>query len=130
MSNPAAIRQPDPHRGGRSITILVVQDILSGISPLLDGTGRDERQTIQDLIARDTQGFAKYGQNLETFDGRDTAMDAYQELLDANQYLRKLIEEHPDDPDIVILDFMYRQSLDLSVKMRGYLNRRKEGLLD
>lgn len=88
----AATPQPAPSRGGRSITILVVADLVGG--GLEAHPSRD--QVIRDLVSRDEMGFKKYGQNLETYDGRDTLADAYQESLDLVQYLRKHIEEGND----------------------------------
>jgi hypothetical protein len=41
------------------------------------------------MRARDAQGRAKYGVPLCANDGRDTAMDALQEVLDLRAYLRK-----------------------------------------
>jgi hypothetical protein len=81
---------PDPRRGGRSVTILVVRDVLDLFHDM------DAETTVgicSDLSDRDALGFAKYHQNLETFDGRPTRVDLYQEVLDACQYCRKLIEE-------------------------------------
>ena len=51
------------------------------------------KQLVDDIIKRDEYGYNKYGQNLETNDGRPTIWDLYQELLDGVQYTRKLIEE-------------------------------------
>lgn len=48
---------------------------------------------IQDMKQRDEFGRRKYGVPLRTFDGRDSLVDLYQELLDAVVYVRKLIEE-------------------------------------
>lgn len=89
----AATPQPDPIRGGRSITILVVADLMA--NSLEKCPPRDA--VIRDLVRRDEMGFKKYGQNLETFDGRNTLADAYQESLDLAQYIRKYIEEGHDD---------------------------------
>lgn len=90
----AATPQPDPKRGGRSCTVLVIDDLMRYAGPDLD---KFRDKVIIDLIARDEMGFKKYGQNLETYDGRNTLVDAYQEALDLLQYLRKYREElgHP-----------------------------------
>ncbi len=94
--NRAATEQQKPKRGGRSITILVVEDLIDDLDTSTD-VDRVEatHSVIKDLIDRDRMGFDKYGQNLETYDGRVTLLDAYQEILDALQYLRKAIEEMP-----------------------------------
>lgn len=46
-----------------------------------------------DLDARDALGRERYGVSLKPFDGRQTLWDAYQEVLDLAQYLRKEIYE-------------------------------------
>jgi hypothetical protein len=67
----AAERQPMPMRGEAKILPLVVSD----------------------LIDRSEMGFKKYGTYLESDNGRDALMDAYQEALDLVMYLRQEIEE-------------------------------------
>jgi len=114
-------KQPPSQRGGRSCTILVVQDILSRVTAHQDRA----KDVCLDLAARDAMGFKKHKQNLETFDKRDTGMDAYQELLDAAQYLRKLIEERfdlglPMNPG---LEQCYTNVIDSLFHMREYLDK-------
>lgn len=46
-----------------------------------------------DLEARTTAGLASYGRAFESHDGRDSLTDLYEELLDAVQYLRKVLYE-------------------------------------
>jgi hypothetical protein len=48
---------------------------------------------IADLQARDAAGTKKYGTTLQTNNGRDALVDAYQEALDLAMYLRQAIEE-------------------------------------
>lgn len=48
---------------------------------------------MQDIQARVDAGYKKYGTKLETFNGRDALMDAYQEAIDLVFYLRQLILE-------------------------------------
>lgn len=48
---------------------------------------------IADLLSRDAVGRKKYGTTLQSHNGRDALMDAYQELLDGAMYLRQVIEE-------------------------------------
>jgi len=78
-----------PGRGGRSITILVAADVLNGEEEDMELA----RILVNDFVQRDAYGYDKYGQNLETNDGRPTIFDLYQELLDGCQYARKMIEE-------------------------------------
>lgn len=48
---------------------------------------------IQDMRERDELGTARYGTPLQTNNGRDHLVDAYQEALDLVVYLRAEIEE-------------------------------------
>jgi hypothetical protein len=48
---------------------------------------------IGDLQTRDQAGTKKYGTTLQTNNGRDPLIDAYQECLDMAMYLRQAIEE-------------------------------------
>lgn len=48
---------------------------------------------IADMRARDNFGRKKYGTPLQTNNGRDPLVDAYQEVLDLAVYLRQEIEE-------------------------------------
>jgi len=102
-----SIPEPPPQRGGRAITILVVRDIAN--------KGWDDnvvRDLINDFADRDDMGFAKHHQNLETNDGRFTEKDAYEELLDAAQYYRKMIEESVGDK-VTFAMLMYHEVLNL-----------------
>lgn len=63
--------QPAPKGKGREITPLVIKD----------------------LEMRSAMGKEKYGETLRAFNGRDPLVDLYQELIDAVQYIRQLIEE-------------------------------------
>ena len=117
--NPAVLQCPDPRRGGRSVTILVVRDVLDLYHDVDPETSVG---ICSDLSDRDAMGFAKYHQNLETFDGRPTRVDLYQEILDACQYGRKLIEENRieqrpmnRDEEIykMLLDVLFMVKLDL-----------------
>lgn len=48
---------------------------------------------IQDMKDRDTTGAQRYGTRLQPFNGRDSLVDAYQEILDLAVYLRQRIFE-------------------------------------
>lgn len=73
--NQAATPQPQPKQGR--------QDVLPEI--------------IKDLQARTEVGIQKYGTPLQSHNGRDALIDAYQESLDQVQYLKQLILER-DNP--------------------------------
>lgn len=69
--NKAAIHEPKPKQG--KIDILPV--------------------VIQDLKDRSNMGKDKYGTVLQSHNGRDSLMDAYQEALDLVMYLRQALIE-------------------------------------
>ena len=48
---------------------------------------------IEDMKERDHVGRQRYGTPLQTHNGRDALVDAYQEALDLVVYLRQAIEE-------------------------------------
>ncbi len=49
---------------------------------------------VKDLMARKAFGTKKYGEPLKAHNGRSALQDLYEELLDACQYIRQLIEEN------------------------------------
>ena len=51
---------------------------------------------IADMRERDAGGRAKYGTPLQTHNGRNALVDAYQEVLDLAVYLRQAIAEQAD----------------------------------
>ncbi len=71
IPNPAATHEPPPKPGKAKVLDLVLKD----------------------LTDRAEVGHEKYGTYLETHNGRDALMDAYQEALDLCMYLRQAIEE-------------------------------------
>lgn len=66
-------------------------------SPEPAPTPNEQRPTwelvIEDMKARNVSGIAKYGTPLQPFNGRNSLVDAYQEVLDLCVYLRNAIEE-------------------------------------
>lgn len=57
-----------------------------------------DRPAVQDLVIADieqrkTVGLERYGTLLRTFNGRNVAQDAYEEVLDLAQYWRQLLDE-------------------------------------
>jgi hypothetical protein len=57
-----------------------------------------KEKSITDMVVKDLRGRAReghktYGGPLMPFDNRDSLRDLYEELLDAAQYIRKVIEE-------------------------------------
>lgn len=66
--------QPDPKRGRASVTDAVIAD----------------------LNTRREGGIKKYGNELESGNGRDALVDAYQEATDLALYLRQRVMEEQD----------------------------------
>ena len=62
------------------------KDPLPGIDSVTD-------LVMLDLHERRKMGIKKYGNELQTHNGRDALIDAYQEALDLCLYLRQAIEE-------------------------------------
>lgn len=71
-----------------SYTLIVPQPppVVNNSTPVWD-------LVIQDMRARDAVGREKYGTPLQSFNGRDSLVDSYQEALDLVVYLRQAIEE-------------------------------------
>lgn len=67
--------QPKPRKGNVDIWPLVLQDIKDKVD----------------------SGIVKYGTVLQTDNGRDALLDAYQEAIDLVFYLRQKIEEEKRD---------------------------------
>lgn len=70
-SKQATVVQPQPNEGK--------QRVICGL--------------IDDLKAREQVGLNTYGKLLQTNNGRDALVDAYQEVLDLAMYLKQLIME-------------------------------------
>jgi hypothetical protein len=51
------------------------------------------KEVIADLVARSAAGVKKYGTPLQTHNGRDALVDAYQEALDLCVYLKQALLE-------------------------------------
>lgn len=56
---------------------------------------------IRDMYKRDSEGFKKYGTRLQPFNGRNSLVDAYQEVLDQSVYLRQAIHERDEIARVV-----------------------------
>lgn len=48
---------------------------------------------ITDLQEREQVGIRRYGRTLETFNGREALLDAYEEVLDLAQYIKQVLME-------------------------------------
>lgn len=65
------IEQSDPIPGKQSVTQAVITD----------------------LRQREQVGIRRYGRTLETFNGRNALIDAYEEVLDLAQYIKQVLME-------------------------------------
>jgi hypothetical protein len=111
--------EPPPRRGGRSTTILVVRDVVNRF--LSPENAQLVGLVVNDFGDRDDMGFEKHGQNLEANDGRFTEKDAYEELLDAAQYYKKLTLEEPESKHA---ERMYDRTVMLVMDARlGLMNK-------
>ena len=83
---------------------------------------------VSDALERKQVGIKRYGQPLKPFDGRNTYVDLYQEILDALNYMRKLLyETYPDTaPNTASkLDFMsqYKVLIRLAVWLKPFVTK-------
>jgi len=69
-----------------------------------DSKGDVWKLVIGDMIDRRSSGIAKYGKPLQTHNGRNSLVDAYQEILDAAVYLRQKIQEDKDVPVTTVIN--------------------------
>lgn len=56
-----------------------------------------------DLVEREQVGIGRYGMPLRAFNGRNGLVDLYQELLDACCYVRQVIAEGEEHPEVLRL---------------------------
>ena len=69
-----------------------------------DSKGDVWKLVIGDMIDRRSSGITKYGKPLQTHNGRNSLVDAYQEILDAAVYLRQKIQEDKDVPVTTVIN--------------------------
>lgn len=62
---------------------------------------------IQDMFKRNMVGIEKYGTPLQAFNGRNSLLDAYQEVLDLVVYLRQHLEERQVMAKVVTAALLY-----------------------
>jgi len=87
-SDVATREKPTPDGSGTPLFRLVQEDLAE-----IDDSG----QVVEDLERRAEVGRDKYGQYLRSDNGRDPAVDAYQEALDLLVYLRQMKEENVEE---------------------------------
>ena len=71
---------------------------------------------IQDMRDRNNFGIRKYGTALQAFNGRNSAIDAYQEVLDLAVYLRQIVEEHSEMANLLAMCVGYTYANNTSDK--------------
>lgn len=124
--------QPDPTKNDRpAMWPLVMADLDAidpeAIEPILDENGLQapaQVAVLVDMRDRDRGGLERYGTRLQPFNGRDSLVDAYQELLDACVYLRTAIYEEQESEDREHLKDLYGATLHSALVLRSLLWRR------
>lgn len=111
--------QPAPKPGGLAVWPLVLADVRRRDVPL-EQRGVLE-QLLADMARRDDDGARKYGTHLQTRNGRNALVDAYQEALDACVYLRQEMAERERDAEVVAL---YMLQVGLAYRLRRVLSAR------
>lgn len=95
-----ATRQPPPSGEGPA----TLPNVLFDLGRLFPEAGH--QAVANDLRARAAMGREKYGTVLRAFNGRDSVMDAYQELIDHVMYVRQKLDEKYDE---VLMGYYVRQ---------------------
>lgn len=80
---------------------------------------------IKDLKARKKMGIKKYGRQLHTFNKRSAHKDLYEELLDATQYMKQLMEEHKSLVDTLVYYLDYYDNGEKAEKLLVALGERE-----
>jgi hypothetical protein len=107
--------QPPPKSGAISVWPLVIADVKRRLPP----TDVCRGFLVIDMEARDKFGRDKYGSPLQTLNGRDPLVDAYQEALDLCVYLR----QHAEEEKALLISHvptsqLYERALDLAYDIR------------
>ena len=79
--------EPPPRAGRVDVWPLVIADVEAYMPP-----SRLRDRFIEQARRRDQLGREKYGTPLQTHNGRDPLVDAFQEAMDATVYLRAAVE--------------------------------------
>lgn len=113
--------QPAPQPGtAQPSWDLVIADLNHQCAKGIVATRDIWRLVAEDAMARDTFGAAKYGTRHQHDNGRDHAVDAYQEALDGAMYWRAEWEHTQDD----FARALYDSALYHAMHCRDYLYRR------
>ena len=117
--NSAAIEQPAPTAGQEKVLPAAIRYV-----EYMEAKG-----LIADLEARAEMGYARYGTYLRTHNGRDAAMDCYQELLDGLMYIMQAMMELPPD-EVHKLSRVRLYILTSLEWLKGYLEGRADANTD
>lgn len=94
-----------------------------------DLVARGETEVISDCGVRNQMGIQKYGTALQPFDGRNSALDAYEEAMDLVVYLKKLLMEQPPlvppSEDFRHLSRLYHQAIGIMCALKDYQIRQE-----
>lgn len=74
-----------------------MSDLIKEQEPPQPSSGDVWLLVLKDMEERRLHGIEKYGTPVQSFNGRDPLIDAYQEALDLCVYLRQAIEERKSD---------------------------------
>jgi hypothetical protein len=84
-----------PSAGQQDVGVVVANDVLS------HGQVREQISAAcsiaADIEKRIAVGVTRYGHPLQTFNGRDALLDAYEEALDCANYMKQICMERPAD---------------------------------
>ena len=112
----ASESQPMPVGKGKKIGPLVKADLKR-----LYKRGVPFAKTVsRDIDARMDLGKQKYGTELRSHNGRDSVLDAYQEVLDGMIYIRQAIHEGHTDLGVV-----YANMLSSACTIKAYMDDQK-----
>ena len=114
--NSAAIEQPAPTAGQEKVLPAAIRYVEQ----------MDVEELAADLEARAEMGYGRYGTYLRTHNGRDAAMDCYQELLDGLMYIMQAMMELPAD-EVHELSRIRMYILISLEWLKGYLQDRPNG---
>lgn len=78
------------------------------------------KQVIKDLKQRQKDGIIEYGEVLQTNNGRNALLDAYEEMLDGSLYLRQYLMEEQERREFLI-DIRNRLDTVLSTHLADFV---------
>ncbi len=111
--------QADPTKGDQDVWPIVIEQFSAKLVDAVADT-KVLGQIVEDMKERHALGISRYGTPLQTRNGRDSVMDAYQEVLDLRAYLEQTRLEdgvHVLTTEIELVDR-------LIIYLRRYGNRR------